>query len=137
LFSPLPMKHVLLQVMTDDLPQASLILAELEVYSPDFRALHDDQFPNIPGQHFRSLYNQALSRLGKISRHIELPDRIELNRLHVISEEELNHSNEWLGRVWERCSAFEESFHRLKDEESMINQLQEALDNFAAPTWAS
>jgi len=131
LFSPLPMKHVLLQVMTDDLPQASLILAELEVYSPDFRALHDDQFPNIPGQHFRSLYNQALSRLGKISRHIELPDRIELNRLHVISEEELNHSNEWLGRVWERCSAFEESFHRLKDEESMINQLQEALDNFA------
>ena len=61
LFSPLPMKHVLLQVMTEDLPQASLILAELEVYSPDFRALHDDQFPNIPGQHFRSLYNQALS----------------------------------------------------------------------------
>ncbi len=131
MFSPLPMKHVLLQVMTDDLPQTSLILAELEVYSPDFRALHDDQFPNIPGQHFRSLYNQAHSRLGKISRHIELPDRIELNRLHVISEEELNHSNEWLGKVWERCSAFEETFHCLKDEESMINQLQEALDNFA------
>ena len=131
MLSPLPMKHVLLQVLTEDLPQASLILADLEVYSPDFRALQDDRFPNVPGENFRHLYNQAQSRLTKIARHVPLSEAIQLNQLHVISEEELSRTNDWLGTVWERCSEFEERFHRLRGQEAMINELQDALDNFA------
>ena len=34
---PLAMKHVVLQVLSDDLPQVSLTLAELEVFHPDCR----------------------------------------------------------------------------------------------------
>ena len=71
MFSPLPMKHVMLQVMTDELPQVSLTLAELAVFSPDHRPAHEESFPIIPGEHFRELYNQAGSgwkRSAGISR---------------------------------------------------------------------
>ncbi len=131
MFSPLPMKHVLLQVMTEDLPQVSLTLAELAVFSPDYRPIHDEQFPTIPGQRFREIYNQACSRLEKISKHVSLSSQIRLKTIHVISERELEKTNNWLGKVWARCSAFEETFHRLTDEEHMIQQLEEALDNFS------
>ena len=125
------MKHVLLQVMTEDLPQVSLTLAELEAFSPDYRSLHDEHFPTIPGQRFREIYNQACSRLEKISRHVSLSSQIRLKSIHVITERELEKTNNWLGKVWARCSAFEETFHRLTDEEHMIQQLEEALDNFS------
>ena len=131
MFSPLPMKHVLLQVMTEDLPQVSLTLAELEAFSPDYRPLHDEHFPTIPGQRFRDIYNQACSRLEKISKHVSLASQIRLKSIHVITERELEKTNNWLGKVWARCSAFEETFHRLTDEEHMIQQLEEALDNFS------
>ena len=132
MFSPLTMKHVLLQVMTDDLPQVSLTLAELGVFSPDHRVVYDQEFPVIPGGHYREMYTQARSRLEKISRHIKLSDEIHLDEIRVVSESELEKNNDWLGVVWERCSAFEESAHRLKEEELMVNQLQEALENFSA-----
>ena len=62
MFSPLTMKHVLLQVMTDDLPQVSLTLAALSVFSPDHRVVYDQEIPVIPGGHYREMHNQARSR---------------------------------------------------------------------------
>ncbi len=131
MFSPLPMKHVMLQVMTDELPQASLTLAELAVFSPDHRPVHEESFPIIPGEHFRELYNQAVSRLEKIGRHITLPPQVHLGHIHVISEQDLKKTNAWLGEVWERCSALEETLRNLQEEEQMIHQLEQALENFS------
>ena len=131
MFSPLPMRHVMLQVMTDELPQASLTLAELAVFSPDHRPVHEESFPDIPGQHFRELYNQAGSRLEKIGRHITLPPQVRLGQIHVISEQDLQKTNDWLGEVWERCSALEEMLRDLQEEEQMIHQLEQALENFS------
>ena len=65
MFSPLPMKHVMLQVLTEDLPQVSLTLAELELFSPDHRPLYQEHFPLVPGHSFREFYSQASSRLQK------------------------------------------------------------------------
>ncbi|MCP4287876.1 MAG: V-type ATP synthase subunit I [Gammaproteobacteria bacterium] len=130
MFSPRPMKHVLIQVLTEELPQVSLTLADLALFSPDQRSLYDDHFPLIPGEHFREIYTQASSRLQKISRHIQLAPLLHLNQLQVISEEELDKTNRWLGEVWERCSEFEENFHRIENEKQMISQLEQALENF-------
>lgn len=131
MFKPLPMKNVMLQVLTEDLPLVSLTLAELETFSPDFGNRYDDSFPIIPGTHYREIYRQACSRLEKIKNHISLPQETELGELRVVSETSLEKTNEWLGEVWERCSAFEESFRRLTDEARMVDQLDQALDNFA------
>jgi len=130
MFSPRPMKHVMIQVLTEDLPQVSLILAELELFSPDHRPLYDEYFPRVPGQRFREIFTQASSRMQKIIRHIPLAPAAHLSQHHVISEEELDETNQWLGEVWERCSEFEENFRRFEDEKQMISQLEQALENF-------
>lgn len=131
MFSPKPMKHVLLQVLTEDLPQVSLILADLEDFSPDYRPLYDAEFHIVPGSEFRALYHEASSRMQKIMQHAALAPQVQLSDLHVISEEELRLTNDWLGGVWERCSEFEERERRLTEEEQMIVQLEQALENFS------
>jgi len=131
MFSPLPMRHVMLQVMTDELPQASLALAEMAVFSPDHRLVHEESFPIIPGERFRALYHQARSRLEKIGHHIPLPEQVDLGQVHVITEQDLGTTNEWLGGVWERCSTMEETLRDLQEEQQMIHQLGQALENFS------
>jgi len=131
-FRPLPMKQVLIQLLADDLPRAALTLAELGVFSPSSKEEFNEHFPNIPGTHYRELYHQAYSRLQKIESHIALRPVLTISPTRVISEQELNTTNEWLGEVWERCSSFEEHFRRLTDEEHMLNQLEQTLDNFAS-----
>ena len=50
---PLPMKHVMLQILTEDLPQASLTLADTALFSPDYRSWYIEDFPDIPGTQYR------------------------------------------------------------------------------------
>ncbi|MET0103205.1 MAG: V-type ATPase 116kDa subunit family protein [Sedimenticola sp.] len=132
MIKPLPMKHVLLQVMTEDLPSVSLTLADLGIFSPDYRPFEEKSFPIIPGEHYREIYHQATSRLEKIRKHIPITNKPDLEDVHVVSEQELERYNAWLGTVWERCSQFEESFRQLTSEERMIVQQEQALDNFTA-----
>ena len=131
MFRPLRMKHVLLHLLTEDLPLASLRLAELSVFSPDNRSAHLEQFPYIPGEQYREIYHQALSRLEKIRKHVALSNDVDLSDHQVPTEATLSEVNDWLGQMWERCSSYEENFRQLSDEERMLDQLDEALDNFA------
>ncbi|MCW8891026.1 MAG: V-type ATP synthase subunit I, partial [Sedimenticola sp.] len=131
MFKPLPMKQVLIQLLLEDLPQASLTLAELGCFSPNSADDYSDHFPVTPGKQYRDRYHQAHSRLQKIESHIQLAAPVKNLTTHVISDAELAETNSWLGEVWERCSAYEEHFRRLTDEAHMINQLEQALDNFA------
>ena len=129
-FSPRPMKHVLLKVLTEDLPQVSLTLAELACFCPDHRDLPEAHFTHIPGERFRELHAQASSRLHKITRYFQLDTQTRLGGVHVISETELEETNRWLGEVWERCSGFEENLRRMNDEKQLLAQLEHALENF-------
>jgi len=132
MFRPLAMKQVVIQLLADDLPRASLSLAELGVFSPSNREEFNEYFPNIPGTHYREIYHQACSRLQKIESHIPLGPAVSISPTRVISEQELSSTNDWLGEIWERCSSYEEHFRRITDEEHMLNQLEQALDNFAS-----
>lgn len=84
MFKPLAMKHVMLQVLTDDLPQVALTLAGLGLFDPDFRPIYDDEFPRIPGERYREIYHQACSRLDKVKERIYLPDEPKLTDIRVI-----------------------------------------------------
>jgi V/A-type H+-transporting ATPase subunit I len=131
MLKPLPMKHVLIQVMTEDLPQVSLTLARQGVFAPDQRAVDAEKFPVIPGTHYRELFNQAASRLEKIARLLSLTDQPDLASVRVIEEPELERLNGWLGDVWQTGSSYEEQFRQVADEGRMISQLETSLDNFA------
>jgi V/A-type H+-transporting ATPase subunit I len=126
------MKHVLVQALTEDLPQVSLTLAEVGVFAPDDRSVAEDQFPIIPGERYRDLYNHALSRLDKLTRLLNLDALPPLRSVRVVEESELERLNSWLGEVWATGSSYEEQFRRLLDQDRLLTQREESLENFAS-----
>ncbi|MCU7829823.1 MAG: V-type ATP synthase subunit I [Candidatus Thiodiazotropha sp. (ex Myrtea sp. 'scaly one' KF741663)] len=130
MFSPLPIKHISLQVLTDDLPSASLILAELSCFSPDPRPYAEQALPEVPGHSFRHLYNQARTRLEKIVSQVDFELTSDNHEAGPINEEELERVNEWLGTAWETCSGFEEASRIHLEERRNIDQLESSLANF-------
>ncbi|MEJ2455438.1 MAG: V-type ATPase 116kDa subunit family protein [Candidatus Thiodiazotropha sp.] len=130
MFSPLPIKHISLQVLTDDLPSASVILAELESFSPDPRPYAEEELPEVPGQKFRGLYGQAKTRLEKIVAQVDFDLAPTADCTDPITEEQLEQTNQWLGEGWETCSGFEESRRLQQEERRTIDQLESYLANF-------
>ena len=125
------MKHVRLLVLTEDLPRASLTLAEMGSFQPDARPLYESEFPSLPGRRYRELYLQARSRLDKIAKLIPIPDGAIIKEIRVVEEAELATLDDWLGEIWNECSSYEEEFRTLNDEERLVNEQENALANFA------
>lgn len=131
MFRPLPMRHVSLQVMGEDLTRASVVLADLGVFHPDFRD-PGAEFSKIPGESYRALFHQAQTRLAKVANHLGGLPPFELGDAHVVPEEALAETNRQLGELWTECSASEERAHGTLEEERAVTQLEAALENFAS-----
>jgi V/A-type H+-transporting ATPase subunit I len=125
------MKHVRLLVLTEDLPQASLTLAEHAGFHADTRPPEEEQLAGLPGRDYRDLFQQARSRLDKIAKLIPPGVEPALEAVRVIPQTELAATNEWLGGVWTECSRYEELFRALDDEERLVKEQEAALSNFA------
>jgi V/A-type H+-transporting ATPase subunit I len=128
---PLPMKYVRLLVITDDLPQASLTLAETESFHPDTRAPDEQMLSGIPGRDYRDLYQQARSRLEKIAKVVPLEEMPEIGPLRVVEHDELRAVNEQLSQRWAEASRFEEAFGRIDEQHRFVREQQAALENFS------
>jgi V/A-type H+/Na+-transporting ATPase subunit I len=128
---PHPMKHVRLLVLTEELPRASLALAEAESFHPDPRAPAESEFANLPGRAYRELFQQARSRLDKISRLAPLPEAPTIGAVRVIGIEELEELNRWLGEVWTESFQLDEQLRHLDEAERSIREQESALANFA------
>lgn len=127
---PTPMKHVRLLVLDEDLPRASLTLAEQASFHADERPLEGDDLAGLPGIAYRDVWRQASSRLDKITKLIPLPAEGMPRNPRVIPEGDLTETNTWLGGIWEVCSHYEEEFRAIDDEERLIREQQSALANF-------
>ena len=128
---PTPMKHVRLLVLTDDLPRASLALAETQCFHPDRREPESERFATLPGRPFHEIHTQAQARLDKIARLIPFEPVTNLEPARVIDQAELARLNDWLGRLWDETSSYEEDFRQLDDQEHLIHEQQAALENFS------
>jgi len=127
---PTPMKHVRLLVLTEDLPHASLALAEHQSFHADNRPPEEERLADLPGREYRDLYQQARSRLDKIAKLIPLEGEPEIGEVRVIPPDELTRTNAWLGGIWQQCSRYEERFRAIDDVERLIKEQQSALHNF-------
>ena len=128
---PLPMKLVRLLVMTDDLPQASLTLAETESFHPDPREPEEQMLSGLPGRDYREFYQQARSRLEKIAKLVPVTEAPDIDQIRVVYHEELAATNALLRERWEQASRFEEGFRHLDEEERFVRDQEAALANFA------
>ncbi|MBK1640315.1 ATPase [Chromatium okenii] len=125
------MKHVRLLVLTEDLPAASLSLAETLSFHPDLRPPTETRLETLPGRDYREVFSQAQARLTKITRLIPLTTPPRFAAVRVIEIAELRTLNAWLGDIWEQASRYEEELRRLDDAERLIKEQQTALENFA------
>ncbi|HYN78402.1 MAG TPA: V-type ATPase 116kDa subunit family protein [Lamprocystis sp. (in: g-proteobacteria)] len=127
---PRLMKHVRLMVLTEDLPQASLALAQTESFHPDTRVPEEPELVGLPGRNYRDAYLQARSRLDKIARLISVPEDPGISAVRVVEYTELAQLDDWLGQVWKEASRFEEDLRRLDDQDRLIREQEAALVNF-------
>lgn len=126
-----PMMHVRLLVLTEDLPQASLALADMESFHPDTRPPTEARLDGLPGRAYREAFTQASSRLEKIGKLVPVDVSPEIDSVHVVDFDQLQALNEWLGTIWNETSGYEEDLRRLDDREHLIKEQQAALANFA------
>ncbi len=132
MFRPLPMRHVTVQVMTEDLSRASLVLADLGVFHPDTRAPEHEALTRVPGDSYRNLFRQAHTRLVKIGAHLGTLPPFHVDEVRVVGEEELAQLNERLGSLWNECSISEERARHTTEQERAVAQLEAALANFTS-----
>ncbi|MEI6413777.1 MAG: V-type ATPase 116kDa subunit family protein [Pseudomonadota bacterium] len=130
MLTPLAMKHVQIQALTESLPRLSVALAEMDAFNPDPRPVHRD-LPEDPGDQYRDLFLQATTRLDKIRQHVDLPPLMTIKNIQGIERDELEQADHRLGEIWEICSGYEEKLHCLAEEDRTIAQLEGALANFS------
>ncbi|WP_081763548.1 V-type ATP synthase subunit I [Imhoffiella purpurea] len=125
------MKHVRLLVLTEDLPRASLALADTQSFHPDSRPPAETQLDALPGHQYHEVFIQARSRLDKIARLVPPDAPPAISPIRVVDLAELDRLNAWLGGLWDETSGYEEAFRGLDDAERLVREQQAALENFA------
>ena len=130
LMRPQPMMHVRILVLREDLPRASLTLAETQSFHPDPRQPEESRLAPLPDRRYQAAFDQARSRLDKIRGFIPLPDP-EATDVRVIGLDQLVETNDWLGRIWERCVALQEKARELDERARLLEEEEAALENFA------
>ncbi|AGA35429.1 V-type ATP synthase subunit I [Thioalkalivibrio nitratireducens DSM 14787] len=124
------MRHVRLLVLREDLPQASLTLADTESFHPDPRAPQEQRLTPLEDCRYQKLYQQARSRLDKIRQVIPVPDA-DLREIRVVPLEELSETNAWLGEAWESCLQHQERSRKLAEQARLLEEQEAALANFS------
>ena len=126
------MRHVTLKLMREDLPRASLVLAELEAFAPDERPLLETELPEIPGATFRERIRRAWGHLDRLTVLFgELPPQDPDTPFLVLQREQLVEIDQWLTKAWQQCAPCEETLHRIDDEFQELAQLERSLEDFA------
>ena len=124
------MKHVRILVLREDLPQASLTLADTENFHPDPRPPQEQRLTPLQDRRYQKEYQQARTRLDKIAQVIPVPEP-DLSEIRVVQLDELTEVNAWLGSAWEFCLEHQEGFRELDENARLLEEQQAALANFA------
>ncbi len=126
------MRHITLKLMREDLPRASLVLAELEAFAPDERPLLESELPEIPGASFRARIRRAWGHLDRLAALLgELPKEDPDTPVLVLRRDQLAEIDEWLADAWKQCAPCEEKLHRVEEDFHELHNLERSLEDFA------
>jgi len=126
MFKPLPMQHISLQLLAEDVPLAAQILAECGVFNPEIT----EELPERMGEEFRNLFHTAQTRLDKILAKIAWQPPANPNPYLSVTLPDLEQVNQQLGEIWQQFSTLEEQLHKLNEQQTALKQLLEILQKF-------
>ncbi len=130
MFRAQPMTRVTLWLLASEAPDAALLLARHGVFAPV--SARDQRMPEAPAEHYREVFQEADSRLGKILEHCggEMPpipaDAVAPNLA------ELNELNDWLKTLWQTCSSTSQAEQRIEEERKRLAALRETFTRLEA-----
>ena len=126
------MQHITVKLMREDLPRASLVLAELAAFAPDERPLLESELPEIPGTTFRERIRRAWGHLDRLTGLFgDLARKDSETPFLVLRREQLIETDQWLSEAWQQCAPCEEALHRIDDDFHELTQLERSLEDFA------
>lgn len=125
------MRHITIKLMREDLPRASLVLAELEAFAPDERPLLESDLPEIPGAVFRTRIRRAWGHLDRLITLLgDIPDDYPDTPVLVLRRDQLLDIDQWLADAWKQCVPCDEELHQIEDEFRELDQLEKSLEDF-------
>jgi V/A-type H+-transporting ATPase subunit I len=126
------MRHITLTLMREDLPSASLVLAELESFAPDERPLMDSELPEVPGTAFRARMRRAWGHYDRLVALLGEAPRDERDTpVVVLRREQLIEVKQWLTEAWRQCAPCEEQLHQIEDKTRELAELERSLEDFS------
>lgn len=126
------MQHVIVHVVREDAPMAALVLADCGVFNPESAHALGKVLPELPGSHYRDLYNSARAYLDKLLACCPEPAEVPPPPARrQVSEEELSRLEDWLKHMWVECSQRQEAQRSMEEERSRVRQLLDTLEQFA------
>lgn len=126
------MQHITIKLMREDLPRASLVLAELEAFAPDNRSLLESELPEIPGTSFRKRIRRAWGHLDRLAALLGEPPKDDHDTpVLVLRREQLIEIDQWLAEAWQQCSPYDENLHLIEEEFRELHQLEKSLEDIA------
>ena len=126
------MRHVTITLMREELPAASLILAEMESFAADERPLLESELPEIPGHTFRARIRRAWGHLDRLNTLLgETTEANAAPSFLVLGREQLVEIDRWLGEAWQQCAPCDEELHRIEDDFRELQNLSRSLEDFA------
>lgn len=125
-------RHITIHMLRDDLPKASLALAELEAFAPDDRPLLEQELPEIPGQAFRERTHRTMANFDKVKNAANwcAPSNTVLTA--TVEREQLEQLDDWLAEAWKELGAIETEQHALKERRREIRSQEKSLRELSA-----
>ncbi|MCB1773402.1 MAG: V-type ATP synthase subunit I [Gammaproteobacteria bacterium] len=125
------MRHVTLKLMRNDLPRASLVLAELETFVPDDRPLLEAELPEVPGKTFRKRVRRAWGYLDRLTGLLgEQPPADPSRSFPTPHRDRLVETDDWLASSWQHCAPCDEALHNIEEAYRELGQLEQSLEDF-------
>lgn len=126
------MRHITLTLMREDLPGASLVLAELEAFAPDERPLLEAELPEVPGAAFRTRIRRAWGHFDRLAALLgKLPQDDASYPPLVPRRDCLVEIDQWLSDAWQQCAPCEAKTHEIEDRTRELKELEISLKDFA------
>jgi V/A-type H+-transporting ATPase subunit I len=131
MFGALPMRHVTLYLLREELPRASVVLARLGVIAPEEGKLEQGETAR-PGLDFQRSYHLASQLFRKIAASLDYtPDTVTQEHLpQQADQQRLDTILEFLQSVWHQCNRLEEQVRSLREEIRHLTHQQQAVANF-------
>jgi V/A-type H+-transporting ATPase subunit I len=126
------MRHVTLKLMRNELPRASLGLAELDTFVPDDRPLLEAELPEIPGKVFRQRVRRAWGHLDRLSGLFgQQQQGLPSAAFPTPNRDRLVETEDWLASSWQHCAPCDEALHNIEEEYRELEQLEQSLEDFS------